>query len=82
MPTTVKSIRNQLEWAEKDARSKYAWDHAVGALAEAQRSLKDEHGTDTWRLSSAVENIERAEAWIAYLQDPTIINKPERNLPA
>lgn len=74
---TLDSIRATLNMAAADAVKRTAEAHARGALSAASSALA------THNYEEASKALEKAEAWLAYLADPSII-KPEevRNLPA
>lgn len=87
MALTIEKIRTALRFEAERARRKFAYDYIEAQLREAlvqvDAARRARYGEDAKRyLARIVADLENAEALIAYLQDPTIIDQPERNLPA
>lgn len=83
MSATAESIKQALKWQVELHKKEYAKERVTEALTSAARFIRDTAYQEDFRYKRAMEFIEDAEAWLVYLQDPSIIeNLPERNLPA
>jgi hypothetical protein len=79
-------MRNILYYATEAHKTATAQNRVRESAEEAARwitAAESESYNPAFAYRKAMECLETAEAWLAYLQDPTIIdNLPERNLPA
>lgn len=76
MSISIENIRFTVNMARNKAANNVAQDRVATNLRAAIRHTEEGNYKDAERA------IENAEAWLAYLRDPSIIDQPERNLPA